>query len=154
MNSLDNSYIEPTIDIEDMHQEFGVYEAVSNLSDEQYREFFKLRLAMLTEEYNETMDAVAACDAEEVVDGMIDMLVIIFGTLDLMYVNVDRAWHEVMRANFAKRPGVKPGRPNPLGLPDLIKPEGWVAPSHKGNHGDLPRALDSYDNASRQGNLF
>ena len=153
MNSLDN-FIRPTTDIEEMHCEFGVYEAVSKLTDDQYREFFKLRLAMLTEEYNETMDAVAACDAEEVVDGMIDMLVIIFGTLDLMYVDVDRAWGEVMRANFAKRPGIKPERPNPLGLPDLVKPEGWVAPSHKGNHGDLPRALDTYDNASRQGNLF
>ena len=31
--------------------------------------------------------------------------------------------------------GVKPERPNPLGLPDLIKPEGWEAPSHEGNHG-------------------
>ena len=33
--------------------------------------------------------------------------------------------------------GVKPTRPNKLGLPDLIKPEGWVAPDHTGNYGDL-----------------
>jgi hypothetical protein len=30
---------------------------------------------------------------------------------------------------------VRESRPNPLGLPDLIKPEGWEAPSHEGNHG-------------------
>jgi hypothetical protein len=29
------------------------------------------------------------------------------------------------------------GRPNPLGLPDLIKPEYWQSPSHKGNTGEL-----------------
>jgi hypothetical protein len=29
-----------------------------------------------------------------------------------------------------KRSGVKAERPNPLGLPDLMKPEGWVGPDH------------------------
>ena len=38
---------------------------------------------------------------------------------------------------MAKQVGVKPGRPNPLGLPDLMKPEDWKAPSHEGNHGKL-----------------
>ena len=36
---------------------------------------------------------------------------------------------------MAKEVGRKESRPNPLGLPDLIKPEGWTAPSHEGNHG-------------------
>ncbi len=40
---------------------------------------------------------------------------------------------------MAKERGIKPGRPNPLGLPDLMKPEGWVAPSHEGNHGIMDR---------------
>ena len=30
-----------------------------------------------------------------------------------------------------KEPGVKPNRPNPLGLPDFIKPDGWVGPNYK-----------------------
>ncbi len=38
---------------------------------------------------------------------------------------------------MAKERGIKPERPNPLGLPDLIKPAGWVAPSHADNHGLL-----------------
>ena len=38
---------------------------------------------------------------------------------------------------MAKEVGVKEERPNPLGLPDLVKPEGWVNPSHSGNHGIL-----------------
>ena len=42
---------------------------------------------------------------------------------------------------MAKEPGVKPGRPNPFGLPDLIKPEGWQGPNHEDNHGNLANAL-------------
>ena len=40
-----------------------------------------------------------------------------------------------------KEVGVKPSRPNPLGLPDLIKPEDWEAPNHEGNYGDLPNDI-------------
>jgi hypothetical protein len=38
---------------------------------------------------------------------------------------------------MSKEVGVKKERPNPLGLPDLVKPEGWINPSHSGNHGLL-----------------
>ena len=47
----------------------------------------------------------------------------------------------VFDANMTKSPGVKPGRPNPFGLPDLLKPEGWTAPTHRGNHGSLSDIL-------------
>jgi len=38
---------------------------------------------------------------------------------------------------MSKEVGIKEGRDNPLGLPDLVKPAGWLAPDHSGNHGDL-----------------
>ena len=76
-------------------------------------------------------------DAEEVVDGLIDLCVVAIGTLDALGVDPYKAWDEVHKANMAKEVGVKPTRPNPLGLPDLVKPEDWVGPSHKGNHGSL-----------------
>jgi len=38
---------------------------------------------------------------------------------------------------MSKEPGVKESRPNPLGLPDLIKPEGWEGPNHEDNHAYL-----------------
>ena len=42
--------------------------------------------------------------------------------------------------------GVKKERPNPLGLPDLAKPEGWKSPSHVGNHGLIKGITpDPYD---------
>ena len=87
------------------------------------------------------MDAIKAKDAEEVVDGLIDMCVFAIGTLEVLGVNGNEAWTKVFNANMTKSPGVKPGRPNPFGLPDLIKPEGWTAPNHDGNHGDLDVAL-------------
>ena len=36
-----------------------------------------------------------------------------------------------------KEIGVKDTRPNPLGLPDLVKPEGWQSPQHYDNIGKL-----------------
>ena len=41
-----------------------------------------------------------------------------------------------------KEVGVKPGRPNPLGLPDLIKPADWVGPDHTNNTGILTRVFN------------
>jgi len=76
-------------------------------------------------------------DSEEIVDGLIDLCVVAIGTLDAFGVDPYKAWDEVLRANMAKEVGVKPTRPNPLGVPDLIKPDNWEAPSHEGNHGKL-----------------
>ena len=36
---------------------------------------------------------------------------------------------------------MKATRPQAGDMPDLIKPEGWTAPSHKGNHGTLPTVV-------------
>ena len=44
---------------------------------------------------------------------------------------------ETVRANLSKEVGVKPERPNPMGLPDLIKPKDWEGPDHSDNHGKL-----------------
>jgi hypothetical protein len=74
-----------------------------------------------------------------VVDAPIDLYVVAISTLDLFKVNAIRAWDGVHAAN--KEVGVKESRPNPLGLPDLIKPQGWVAPNHNGNHGLIDVAL-------------
>ena len=76
-------------------------------------------------------------DNEEIVDGLIDLCVVAIGTLDAFGVDAHKAWDEVLKANMNKEVGEKPERPNPLGLPDLVKPKGWKAPSHEGNHGCL-----------------
>jgi predicted HAD superfamily Cof-like phosphohydrolase len=130
-------------DINAMHEKFGVkkwFEANKDNKDLMDK-YLKFRLAMCKEELDETMDAIDARDPEEIVDGLIDMCVFAIGTLDVFGVDANRAWDAVYGANMAKNVGIKEGRPNPFGLPDLMKPEGWEAPSHEGNHGDVKKAL-------------
>lgn len=130
-------------DIDDMHEKFGVHEwfAKNSHNTELMDKYLRFRLSMVKEELDETIDALTAKDPEEIVDGLIDMCVFAIGTLNVFGVDANEAWNKVHNANMEKSPGVKPGRPNPFGLPDLIKPDTWIAPSHKGNHGDLDKAL-------------
>lgn len=127
--------------IRDMHLKYGVHDWV-DANEDKRGELLKLRLRMLNEEHTETMNAYLQGDAEEVVDGLIDLIVIAAGTLDIFGVDADKAWDEVHRANMSKEVGVKPGRPNPLGLPDLLKPSGWKAPDHENNLGVLPEVIN------------
>lgn len=96
------------------------------------------RMSLLNEEFHETFKAYQDQDAEEWVDGHIDLLVIALGNLYLAGVDIDKAWAEVVRANMSKVRGVKKGRENSGGF-DVMKPEGWKAPSHKDNHGNLEK---------------
>lgn len=124
-------------DIEDMHTKYGVNEKVREFDAEKLKKFLEFRVKFLEEELNELKDNID--NPEEVVDALIDLCVVAIGTLDAFEVNASRAWDAVHSANMAKEVGVKASRPNPLGLPDLIKPEGWTPPSHEGNHGLLSK---------------
>ena len=142
-------------DIAEMHTKFGVNPVIRNLSKEHLEMFMRFRLDFLREElieaynaagYKVTFDAVREGDlnpahAEDVVDAMVDLCVVAIGTLNALDVDPNLAWNRVHTANMAKNPGIKPSRPNPLGLPDLIKPEGWRAPSHADNVGLLNKVF-------------
>lgn len=126
-------------DIHEMHEKYGVHEWVKNNPDK-LMDYMVFRLNFLQEELDETRaGAIMDQNPEEVVDGLIDLCVVAIGTLDAFGIDAHKAWDEVLKANMAKEVGVKAERPNPLGLPDLIKPEGWTNPSHSGNHGLIPR---------------
>ena len=126
-------------DIAGMHRYYDVNEKVNEFDKEKLQQFLNFRMAFLDEELAETKKAVREKNAEEIVDGLIDLCVVAIGTLDSMGIDSYTAWDKVLRANLAKEVGVKPERPNPLGLPDLIKPAGWKAPSHANNHGLLTK---------------
>ena len=130
-------------DIYMMHNKFGVKEWFEKNKDDKelMRKYLMFRMLMIGEEYQETLSAINNSDSEEVVDGLIDMIVFAIGTLDVFNVDANEAWNRIYEANMAKEPGVKPGRPNKFGLPDLLKPVGWTPPSHEGNHGELDKAL-------------
>jgi predicted HAD superfamily Cof-like phosphohydrolase len=119
-------------DIAQMHEKYGVNEKVNEFDKEKLREFARFRINFLEEELNELKTAKSP---EDVVDALIDLCVVAIGTLDSFGVDSYKAWNRVHSANMKKEVGVKESRPNPSGLPDLIKPKGWRAPSHKNNVG-------------------
>ena len=124
-------------DMHMMHNFYGAKNAMGNLSKDLLKEFLKFRLQFIQEELNETTKALNEKDAEEIVDGLIDIVVVAVGTLDLYDVDFKKAWLQVLDANMNKEVGVKEERPNPFSLPDLIKPtleshgREWEAPCHK-----------------------
>lgn len=96
------------------------------------------RMHLLQEEFSETNAAYYCNNAEEWVDGHIDLIVVALGNLYLAGVDVEKAWDEVFKANMSKVRGVKPGREQSGGF-DVMKPQGWKGPSHEGNHGKLEK---------------
>ena len=122
-------------DMNNMHAKYGVHRWVKNNPDK-LNKYLEFRINYLQEEHDQTQRAAFIYeDPEEIVDGLIDLCVVAIGTLDAFGVDANAAWDQVLKANMAKEVGVKPERPNPLGLPDLMKPEGWQPPSHEGNTG-------------------
>ena len=128
-------------DIAEMHTKYGTNEVVRSMDKSQLKSFLKFRVDFLQEELDELKNASKEnlpIDSPEVVDALIDLCVVAIGTLDAFDVDAYKAWDVVHKANMNKEVGIKESRPNPLGLPDLIKPEGWVAPTHDDNTGLLP----------------
>jgi predicted HAD superfamily Cof-like phosphohydrolase len=128
-------------DIRDMHEKFGVREIVDTFDMPKLHTYLKFRIDMLQEELDEAKKAFAEGDCDGIVDALIDGAVFAIGTLDVFHVDAYEAWARVHEKNMEKSPGVKPNRPNPFGLPDLIKPEGWTAPTHEDLVGTLPNAF-------------
>ena len=127
-------------DMQAMHKKYGVDELMKKEKNSDWsrlNKFMDFRIKMMQEELDETKAAFKNKDQEEIVDGIIDMCVFAIGTLEVFGVDANKAWDQVLKANMSKKVGIKEGRPNPLGLPDLIKPEGWEGPTHKGNHGNI-----------------
>ena len=127
-------------DMQDMHKKYGVDKWMNDEKNSDWsrlNKYMQFRIGMMQEELDETKSAFENKNAEEIVDGIIDLCVFAIGTLEVFGVDANKAWDEVYKANMSKEVGIKEGRPNPLGLPDLVKPEGWEGPSHEGNHGNI-----------------
>jgi predicted HAD superfamily Cof-like phosphohydrolase len=126
-------------DIAQMHNKFGVKAAVAEFDKDKLAKFLEFRIKFLQEELDEMKDAE---NADDVVDALIDLCIVAIGTLDAFNVNSIEAWDRVHAKNMEKEVGIKASRPNPLGLPDLIKPAGWTAPTHADNVGLLGQLFD------------
>lgn len=135
-------------DIAKMHAKFGVNTVMRTMDREKLEAFLKFRIDFLQEELDEMRKALVeyqagkldgAKAADDTVDALIDLCVVAIGTLNAFEVNADESWNRVHTKNMEKKVGIKESRPNPLGLPDLIKPEGWTAPTHADNVGLLSK---------------
>lgn len=126
-------------DIAMMHEHYKVHGVIDKMDGETLKKFLQFRVAFLQEELDELDHAK---NADDVVDALIDLCVVAIGTLDGLGVDSYKAWDAVLKANMNKQVGVKESRPNPLGLPDLIKPEGWEPPTHKDNVGKIAKIFE------------
>ena len=93
-------------DIHNMHTKYGVHKWMLNKMKEgdadSLRTFLEFRINFLSEELDETYKALAENDAEEVVDGLIDLCVVAIGTLNAFGVDENEAWDRVYIANMKK----------------------------------------------------
>lgn len=126
-------------DITEMHQKYGVNEKVIQFDSEKLKKFLQFRINFLEEELNELK---SSNNGDDVVDALIDLCVVAIGTLDSFGIDSYTAWDRVLNANMNKEVGIKASRPNPLGMPDLIKPSGWQAPTHMDNIGLLSKIFE------------
>jgi len=136
MAIVNNNWVK---DIADMHAKYGVNPKVREFDKEKLQKFLEFRIAFLQEELDEMKSAK---DGDDVVDALIDLCVVAIGTLNAFDIDSQKAWNRVHCANMNKEVGIKASRPNPLGLPDLIKPEGWTSPIHTDNIGLLSKLYE------------
>jgi predicted HAD superfamily Cof-like phosphohydrolase len=87
-------------------------------------------LGLIKEEGDELRAAIVKQDKVETLDALIDILVVTVGTLHSLGVDVEGAWNEVMRTNFAKI-DTKTGKVSKREDGKVSKPEGWTPPDLK-----------------------
>ncbi len=130
-------------DIKEMHNKFQVTEFINNNSDNKLllQKFLKFRLDFIKEELDETFDAYFNRNDVEVLDGLIDILVVTLGTLDVFKCDTPKAWENIHNSNMSKTPGVNLTRPNNFSLPDMVKGKDFKKPDIKNYTGLLKQIL-------------
>lgn len=88
-----------------------------------------LRKRLLTEEYEEYMNAEFDDDLIEVADALADIIYIACGTAVAYGIPLDKVFAEVHRSNMAK---LVDGKPIYREDGKVLKPEGWSPPDIKG----------------------
>lgn len=86
----------------------------------------ELRAELIREEAKETVEAIERGDLVEAIDGMCDLLCVVYGTALEFGINLAPYWDEVHRTNMAKAGG--PVRDDGKRL----KPPGWTPPDIAG----------------------
>lgn len=124
------------LDIEDLHDKFGVNDAMDGLTPNQLAFYLRFKSRNIEREFEKFTNAK---DGEAVVSSMINICFECVAALDALGVDTYEAWNRVIESNMAKERQVDPISTNPLDLPNTLKPEGWIAPSHSDNIGLLSK---------------
>jgi len=123
-------------DVKAFHDRFGVpaLEVPRVPSDDRRN----LRVRLITEEYNELIDAIgfrsmgggedwlATCDLPETADAIADLIYVLIGTAHEFGIPLQAVWDEVHVSNLAKVGGGQDSKGK------IRKPPGWVAPDVAG----------------------
>jgi predicted HAD superfamily Cof-like phosphohydrolase len=99
-------------------------QTVTGVNDDQFRMYSNL----ITEEYTELQEALAAKDPVETLDALTDILVVTIGAMNSMGADGEGAWREVMATNFAKIDR-QLGKVRRRDDGKILKPEGWEPPN-------------------------
>lgn len=126
-------------DVEDFHHKFDLlYDGPPRMLQGKLGEF---RLKFLREEIHEYSEAMYRAEydlefrpelveqrLEQMLDALVDEVYVAIGTAVLHGFNFREAWRRVHEANMHKVRATKPTDRG--GLFDVVKPDGWVPPSH------------------------
>jgi predicted HAD superfamily Cof-like phosphohydrolase len=90
-------------------------------------EQFNLYVNLIEEEFNDELKtAIKNCDPVEIVDALTDILVVTIGAAHSMGCDIEGAWKEVMKTNFAKIG--EDGKVRKREDGKVLKPVGWTPP--------------------------
>ena len=102
-------------DIAEMNDRFDADCVVNIMDNVDLQKFVEFRTRLLEEKCGDTWGAMEDQNSEDFVNSIIGILVVGMSTLDLMGIDVEKAWSRVIQAQLEDR-----------------------KPSHLNNHGYLP----------------
>jgi len=88
--------------VKEFHKLFGI--AISNYPQIQNESDAALRLALIAEEFNELIQAIAAQDPVRVADALGDLLYVVYGAGVTFGIDLDPVFWEIHRSNLSKYP--------------------------------------------------
>ena len=89
-------------DIAEINDRFEADEVVNLLDNVDLEKFVQFRARLLEEKCGDVWESADDRDAESFIDSTIGVVVVALSTLDLLGIDVDRAWKIVLRANLEK----------------------------------------------------
>lgn len=110
-------------DVRDFQKKFG-YCAPDKFATLSFEETHN-RIRLIREEFDELMDALVRSDAQETVDGCVDLIYVAIGTLVAMGIPFNPAWKTVHESNMLKDTTLDTDG-------DPMKSEGWQKPDFEG----------------------